>query len=331
MIPPAVPHPARPKADEPAKAASDKTLVRAAMSRFNMAFNLMTVIPLLTCLYLISVRLLPSSFLQGLNGVSLILALVIALLGLLLGHQLIRDLIRRLLEVNVKLAQLNDRQAAFVGNVAHEFRSPLAIFKGALDNLADGLHGPLTLDQQEPVAMCQKEVKRLARLVGDLLDLTRIEAGKLPMVREPVALQEVLRTVAQLFEGLCRARGLALTTELPAASLAVPGDRDRLEQVFVNLLGNALKFTKQGGVVIRLTHDADSAQVEVEDTGEGIAEADLERVFDKFERVSGLAAEGSGLGLPIARDIVGLHQGRIWVESQLGRGSRFCVRLPLAK
>ena len=288
----------------------------------------MSVIPLLTCLYLITVRFFSASIFQGLNWVYFLLVLVIALLGLLVGHQLIRDIIRRLVEANETLAQLNDRQAAFVANVAHEFRSPLAVFKGALDNLADELHGPLTAEQLEPITMCQREAGRLKRLVGDLLDLTRIEAGKLLLQQEEVALQDLLKAVAQLFQGLIKERGLSLTMELPERSARVIGDPDRLQQVFVNLIANAVKFTKRGGIRVRLAREGAAFQVEVADTGEGIAPQDLERVFDKFERAGAQTEEGSGLGLPIARDIVELHHGRLWAESELGRGSRFIVRLP---
>ena len=299
------------------------------MSRFNIAFSLMTIIPLLTCCYLVTVRFFSISILLGLNGVYFLLALVIALMGLLVGRQLIQDIIQQLVAANAKLKRLNNQQAAFVGNVAHEFRSPLAVFKGAMDNLADGLHGSLTPDQAEPVAMCQKEVNRLKRLVGDLLDLTRIEAGKLPMLRQDVHLQETLRAVAAMFQGLLKERGLTLTMDLPEAPIIVVGDRDRLQQVFVNLVGNAAKFTKAGEIQVRLRKDTDAAQIEVEDTGPGIPEDDVERIFDKFERVGTPTEEGSGLGLPIAKDIVELHHGRLWAESGLGKGSRFIITLPL--
>ena len=298
------------------------------MSRFNIAFRLMSIIPLLTCFYLVTVRFFSIEILRGLNGVYFLLALVIALLGLLAGHQLIRDIIRRLLQANLKLERLNAQQAGFVSNVAHELRSPLAIFKGALDNLADGLHGPLTGDQKEPVAMCQREVNRLTRLVRDLLELARIEVGKVRLLQQEVILQDVLSSVGQLFNVLVKERGLTLTLDMPPEPALVTGDGDRLKQVFVNLLGNAVKFTDVGGIRVRLTQAGDLFQVEVSDTGQGIAPGDLERIFDKFERVGAQTEEGSGLGLPIARDVVELHHGRIWVESQLGQGSRFFVQLP---
>ena len=305
--------------------------VRHLMAQFNVAFSLMSVIPLLTCFYLITVRFFSIAVLQGLNGGYFLLALVIALVGLLVGHQLIRSIVRQLVDANAKLEQLHNQQIAFVGNVAHEFRTPLAVFKGALDNLADGLHGPLTQDQEEPVFLCRKEANRLTRLVGDLLDLTRIEAGKLPMNKADVVLQEVLGTIAEMFRGLLKERGLQFAVDLPELPAHVIGDRDRLQQVFVNLLANAAKFTQTGSIHLRLAKMGELFQVEVTDTGSGIPAEDLERIFDKFERVGKGEEEGAGLGLPIARDIVSLHQGRIWAESELGRGSRFIVQLPMAQ
>ena len=298
------------------------------VSRFNTAFSLMSIIPLLICFYLLTVRFVSVSILEGLNGVYALLAIVFALLGLFAGHQVIGDIIRRLMNANTKLARLYEQQASFVSNVAHEFRSPLAVFKSALDNLADGLHGPITEDQQEPVHMCQKEVNRLKRLVGDLLDLSRIEAGKFPLQQQEVVLQEVLRSVAEFYKGLLKERGLGLSIDLPPEPVRLTGDRDRLQQVFINLVGNAVKFTERGEIRIRLQTEGAAARMEVEDTGPGIAAEDLERIFDKFERVGSGNEEGSGLGLPIARDIVELHHGRIWAESRIGQCSRFIVQLP---
>ena len=303
--------------------------VAELMSKFNFAFSLMSVIPLLTCAYLITVRFFSIQVLFTLNGAYFVLALVIALLGLLVGHELIRDIIQRLIETNVKLERLNEQQASFVSNVAHEFRAPLGVFKGALDNLADGLHGPITPEQMEPIAMCQKEVNRLSRLVRDLLELARMEAGKVQMAQETVHLQDVLAAAIDLFRIPLKERRLTLAIEVPPEPMFIIGDKDRLNQVFVNLFGNAVKYTDVGGIRVRMSEVGDAALVEVIDSGQGIDGQDLERIFDKFERVGSQSGEGSGLGLPIARDIVELHHGRLWAESQLGAGSRFFVQLPL--
>lgn len=316
-------------AQHASRAKADYELMTRLMSRFNVAFSLMSVIPLLTCFYLITVRFFSIEILRGLNGIYFLLALIIALLGLFAGQQLIRDIIRQLVEANTKLARLNEQQADFVGNVAHEFRTPLGVFKAALDNLSDGLHGPLTADQTEPLAMCQRQVDRLVRLVRDLLEMTRFQAGRLPMNKQEVVLQEVLTDAVRLFSEVLQKRGLKLTMDLPDAPARLTGDRDRLQQVFVNLLSNALKFTEKGDIHVGLTRDDTAFQVEVVDSGAGIPQSDLDRIFDKFEQVGPQGDEGSGLGLPIARDIISLHNGRIWAERRAEHGTRFIVRLPM--
>ena len=139
---------------------------RQVLSQFNTAFGLMSIIPLLICSYLITARFFTIDVLIGINGFYLLLAVVIAFLGLLAGRLAIQGVIRRLVETNATLATLNEQQMSFVSNVSHEFRSPLTVIKSAMDNLADGLHGPLTQDQSEPIEMCQREATRLKRLVS---------------------------------------------------------------------------------------------------------------------------------------------------------------------
>ena len=299
------------------------------LSRFNLAFSLMSIIPLLICCYLITVKFFTLSILEGLSGVYFLLAVVIAVLGLITGRQVIRDIFQRLEESNGRLERLYRQQASFVSNVAHEFRSPLTAVNGVLENLSDGVHGPLTSDQHESIRMCRQETERLARLVGDLLDIARIESGKLRLLQQGVVLQEMLRSVAQLFSERLKARRVQCTIDVPTTPITIIGDADRLRQVFINLLSNAVHYTEAGGICLRLRKETQAVRVDVEDTGRGIAETDLERIFDKFERVEPRSDEGTGLGLPIARDLVELHHGRLWAESAPGKGSRFIVRLPM--
>ena len=314
---------------EPLEPPPPPVKARHWLSRFNIAFSLMSIIPLLICCYLITVKFFSLSILQGLSGVYFLLAVMIALLGLVTGRQVIRDIFQRLVETNTKLERLYRRQGAFVSNVAHEFRSPLTAVNGVLENLSDGIHGRLTTEQQDSILMCRAETERLARLVNDLLDIARIESGKLQLLQQEVVLQEMLRSVAQLFNDPLRERRLQLTMDVPTDPISIVADADRLRQVFVNLVANAIKYTEAGGICVRLTKETQTVQVDVQDTGRGIAETDLERIFDKFERVDRRGEEGTGLGLPIARDLIELHQGRLWAESAPGKGSRFIVRLPV--
>lgn len=298
------------------------------LAEFHVAFSLMSIIPLLICCYLITVKFFSISILSGMNGVYFLLAVIMALIGLLAGRQVIMRLIRRLVELNAKLARFTTIQADFVNHVAHEFRSPLTIIKGSLENLRDGLHGSLDQDQVEPISVSHREASRLSRLVSDLLDIARMEAGKLRMEQEEVILQDLLRNVAESCHVLIDKRALKLSLDLPKEPIHVLADKDRLTQAFFNLLTNAIKYTEQGSIHVRLSQDPEGLLVAFGDTGRGIAQEDLERVFEKFERSkNNQDKEGSGLGLSISKVIIELHQGRIWAESQLGKGSTFYVRL----
>jgi len=301
---------------------------RQWLTQFNIAVSLMSVIPLLICCYLITVKFFSIEILSGLNGLYFLLAIVFAVLGVLASRLVVGNIVRQLVEANERLTRLTAAQAEFVSHVAHEFRAPLAIIKGALENLRDGLHGGLSEEQAEPVAMSFRETVRLRRIVGDLLDMAQLESGKLRLEYAECSLREIVSGVAQACQGLAAERGLRWTVELPQQPALVRGDRDRLSQVVMNLVTNAIKFTDTGEVRIRLMQARDAFDIEVVDTGPGIGADDLERIFQKFERAGDGAKEGSGLGLSIAKTIVELHQGRMWAESRPGQGSRFVVRLP---
>lgn len=299
------------------------------ISQFHVAFALMSIIPLLICCYLITVRFFSLSILVGLNSVVFLSAIIVALIGLLAGRLMIKSVIMRLVKANSRLINFHVMQAAFVSHVAHEFRSPLAIIKGSLDNLNDGLHGPLSEDQKEPVDMCNREVERLKRLISDLLDVSQIEAGKLRLEKTELVLQEILKHVAQSVSGLVKKRGLELNVKLASTPAVCYGDKDRLSQVFLNLISNAIKFTEKGSITVSLTQNESNYDVEITDTGRGIEEKDLSRIFRKFERVGDKSQDGYGLGLSIVKAIVENHNGSIGAESQLGQGSRFLVTLPM--
>lgn len=239
---------------------------------------------------------------------------------------------RELAASHDRLRELDQLKSDFLGNVSHELRTPLASIKGFVDNLLDGVTGPLTDKQRHYLARVRDNAERLTRMVSDLLDLTRIEAGKLDL--QPQAL-DLAAAVAEATEGLrplARARGIRLTLELGACP-PVWGDPDKVHQVLTNLVSNALKFTPREGDVTVWAGPAAPGMVrlEVRDTGPGIPPEERERVFDKFYqmgRVDGERPSGGGLGLTIARHLVELHGGRIWVEDGARGGSTFVVLLP---
>lgn len=230
-------------------------------------------------------------------------------------------------KANEKLKELDRMKSDFVSNVIHELRTPLTIIKGNLDNIDKGFAGEVQPKQKEIIADVFNVVNRLTRLVNDLLDISKIESGKLELKREDFNIVEVAAEVIKTFEKLADEKKVNIKKDFPKDSVLINADRDKITQVFVNLLGNALKFTDKGDVNVRIIALQDEVQVEVQDTGPGMDREHLNKIFDKFVRVVAERKEGTGLGLPIVKDIISLHKGRIRVESKVGKGSTFIFNM----
>ncbi|MGH7318882.1 MAG: GAF domain-containing sensor histidine kinase [Candidatus Rokuibacteriota bacterium] len=240
---------------------------------------------------------------------------------------------RELAVSHARLRELDELKSDFLGNVSHELRTPLASIKGFVDNLLDGVTGSLTDKQRHYLGRVRDNAERLTRMVSDLLDLTRIEAGKIELAPEALDVAEMVEGVAESLRPLARAREIALALDVNAGSMW--GDADKVYQVLTNLVSNALKFSPRGGRVAMaaVPGPEETVRIAITDTGVGIPPDERERVFDKFYqagRMDGDRPPGSGLGLTIARHLVELHGGRIWVEDGPGGGSTFVVLLPAA-
>lgn len=231
-------------------------------------------------------------------------------------------------KTNLQLRQLDAMKSDFVANVAHELRTPLAIIKGNLDNIEKGFAGAVQPQQKEILGDIFRVLNRLTRLINDLLDLSKIESGKMTLNKENLDIVDLAGEVIKAFEKLASDKNIAIIKEFPKAIVSINADKDKLTQVFVNLIGNALKFSEKGNVTIRIIELQDEVQVEIQDTGPGIDNNEINKIFDKFVRVLAEKKEGTGLGLPIAKDIIGLHNGRIRVETELGKGSKFIFVIP---
>lgn len=231
-------------------------------------------------------------------------------------------------KTNEQLKQLDRMKSDFVANVVHELRTPLTLIKGNLDNIEKGFAGEVQPKQKEILGDVFRIVNRLARLVNDLLDLSKIESGKMEFQKEELDIVELAEETAKGFEKLAGEKNIGIKKEFPKSKVIVNADKDKLTQVFVNLMGNALKFTDKGSVVIRIVELQDEVQVGIEDSGSGMNKDQIDKIFDKFVRVVAEKKEGTGLGLPIAKDIITLHKGRIRVESTHGKGSTFIFILP---
>ena len=227
------------------------------------------------------------------------------------------------------LKQMDDRKSAFVANVSHEFKNPLGTIRNSLSYILDGLSGEISEKQKPMLEMAKRNTERLIRLVTDLLDVSRIEAGKMKLKKEQIKIGSLVDEVIAANRDEISRKGLILEKEFSEDAGSVWADNDRLTEVIINLLSNAVKYTPSGGrITIRLSGSGKEARFEISDSGPGIARKDFYKLFDKFERLTAERQEGTGLGLSITKDIIELHKGKIWVESELGKGSKFIFTLP---
>ena len=233
---------------------------------------------------------------------------------------------------NEKLKELDLMKSEFLNTVSHELRTPLTSIKAFAEILLDNV-GEDVETQTEFLGIINKESDRLTRLINNLLDLSRIEAGRMKWDREPLDLHEVVDTALLTLSGAAEKKGLILESEVEE-DLPTVGDKDKLIQVVTNLLGNAIKFTTEGGTVkvSASRNDLLTARIEVQDSGMGIDPEFHESIFEKFSQIDSSETrdiKGSGLGLPIARSIAEHHNGKLFVESEAGKGATFIVELPL--
>jgi len=277
-------------------------------------------------------------------------------IGLLLERReasRIADRSSELEHLSTELLRANRAKSEFLANVSHELRTPLNAIVGFVDLLRDGVYGPLNSRQTGPVERIEASANHLRHLVDQVLDLAKMAAGRLEVHTEPVELRPFVFDVASEVEPLMTEKGLSFSLAVGATLPRVRTDPTHLRQILINLLGNAVKFTNDGGIAIRgklikrnhhnenpevLTAAASSETLwialQVADSGVGIAEKDRERIFDEFEQVNAgprgdSMRRGTGLGLSISRRLARLLGGDISVESELGRGSVFTVWLPV--
>lgn len=268
-------------------------------------------------------------------------------------------------EKNIKLEKLEKLKSEFISIVSHELRTPLTAIKGSIDIISTGRAGETTNIQKKFLSNAKRNVDRLSSIINDLLDLSKIEAGKMDYRFDSIELAEPLNLVISSFKPVADSKDIKFTTNFnDIDSLKVYGDCSKLEQVFSNIISNAIKFTPNKGKinieiepVLAETLDSSKfirdhkdeigisikskkaptgyyAKVSIKDTGIGIAECDINKVFDKFQQIeSSLSREvgGTGLGLAIAKQLVDAHRGEIWLESKIGEGSNFSIILPRAK
>ena len=238
-------------------------------------------------------------------------------------------------EIGDKSRQLevaSQHKSQFLANMSHELRTPLNAILGYTELILDDIYGETPAKMRGVLERVQRNGKHLLGLINDVLDLSKIEAGQLTLALADYSLKDVVHSVFVAVESLADEKKLALRIEVPNNLPTGRGDERRLTQVLLNLVGNAIKFTDQGEVAIKASATNGAYTLSVCDTGPGIAPGDQAKIFEEFQQADSSATKkkgGTGLGLSIARRIIELHGGKIWVESEIGKGATFSINLPV--
>jgi signal transduction histidine kinase len=239
----------------------------------------------------------------------------------------------RLLWQSEELAKANKLKTDFLASVSHELRTPLNAVIGYSALLLDGIAGELTEGQRDYITRSRAAAHHLLSLINDILDLSRIEAGKMPVHVERVLLEDLINEVAEQVEPMMTSKRLAFRKVIAAHCPPLQTDKTKLKQILLNLLSNAVKFTNRGSIRLQVDREADSVVLRVADTGVGIRPDEIDAIWEDFRQLDQSRTRsygGTGLGLSIARRLTQQLGGHVRVESTLGVGTTFIVRLPLA-
>ncbi len=258
-------------------------------------------------------------------------------LKLIAGHMSISFeramLVEELEKINERLKELNKMKDEFISIVSHDLRSPLANIMLSSDMFLMKTFGELTEKQKEVVQVIKKSSVHLSKMIDDLLDLARIESGRVELRRMAGKIGDVVKESINVMQFNAHEKKIDIKLNLPETEPEISADWLKLFQVTNNLISNAIKFTHEGGsVTISVKYSQDNVEVSVKDTGQGIENDDITLIFDKFRQVKSKATrgeKGSGFGLAIAKNLIELHGGKIWAESRLGKGTTIYFTLPI--
>lgn len=243
-----------------------------------------------------------------------------------------RESLKELKKINEQLKVINQRKSDFISAVSHELRTPLTSIREGVLQVLDGTLGKINGEQKDFLGTALEDIDRLKNIANTLLDISKIDAGRIELKKTLVDMRDIIRMVSVEFKSMARVRGVTLDNVLTDDTADIFIDKERIIEVLSNLISNACKFTRRGGkITIRLTNSKDEIEIAVEDTGIGIAKTNIPKLFDRFEQFGRAVIDkekGTGLGLAISKGIVDMHRGRIWVESALGKGSAFKFSLP---
>ena len=220
---------------------------------------------------------------------------------------------------------------AFIHSITHDLRNPLTSMMGFMDMLAMKRAGPLTEKQEKYLDVMKKEATRLLGMINDILDVAKLESGRMQLNIEEIDINEVIKSSVQSMAGTAMKKGIKLVNKTEGI-IKVNADAKLLQRVLINLMGNSLNYTPSGGKVIVSSEDCgDRIRVCVADTGIGMPPEYCEKIFEKFTQIKGQSKGGTGLGLTVSKEIVEAHGGKIWAESEVGKGSQFYFEIPKEK
>ncbi len=252
----------------------------------------------------------------------------------LVKSQVDSNLLKRSILYAIERKRLEKVREEFSDIISHELRTPLSMIKESITLMLDRVPGEINEQQSRILSISKENIDRLARLINDLLDMSTIESGKLVLIKKRLEVLNLIKEAVSIFEARAKEKGLELRINHPERSVEIYADEDKIIQVLIILIDNAIKFTSKGYIEINILDLQHGVEISVEDTGMGISKKDLPRVFDKFTqfgRESGPGKKGTGLGLSIAMGIMKLHRGEFWVKSELGRGTIFAFSLAKLK
>ncbi len=250
----------------------------------------------------------------------------------------LREFAAQLEKANQELKRIDEMKSEFVSVASHELRTPLAAIKNAVQLILQGKTGETNEDQKKFLSMADRNISRLTNILNNLLDLSRIESGKMDMKFEELDPRASIEFILSSLRPHADGKSIRLKTEIQQQLPAVYGDREKVEQILTNLVGNAIKFTPEGGEISISARPSpkgpNKLAISVRDSGIGIPEDQFEKIFEKFHQAEGSlhrSVSGTGLGLAITKGLVEAHHGEIWVESEIGKGSTFTFTLSISE
>ena len=308
-----------------------KELNENPYQRLNISFCLISVIPILTLIYILFDIIHSGNKIFYNMGFILLLAGIILVLGYIVAYGVIRNIVNKTLVYAAQAKRADELKSAFAMSLAHDLKSPLTTIKANISNLKAGFLGVLTQAQEEAINVCKETADRMNSMIMELIETFMIEARIAKLQITHFDLRELFQEQERELNSVATAKKITIKLELPPQPVIIGADKEKLLRAVNNLFNNSIKYTVEGGnVTVRASATEGFARIEFLNDGAPIPDDRLEKIFDKFERLD-KSVEGQGLGLSIAKDIVELHNGKIWAASKAGAPNCFTILLSLKK